>query len=272
MGGLQEFINEHGSLQAILIGLTASYILWIIAKRISEERRIQALGGHTRYATTYAPFCKSSHRIQLDMKETLTNSPSALDMIARTVYNTMRHTNLEGWRGFFYRDGKGGYTLETRPAGQRIVLTADVENIKAILAGQFDDYGKGELFHSQWKEFLGDSIFATDGELWKASRQLIRPQFVKDRVSDLHIHEKHVQILMNNIANGGIKGSPGVANDNIAQGRVLDVSDHFFRYTLDSATEFLLGTSVDSLLVQEQSFANAFGEVQRIQNLIARAG
>lgn len=52
-----EHINEHASTQAILIGLFASYVLWIIAKRISEERRIQALGGHALYATTYAPFC-----------------------------------------------------------------------------------------------------------------------------------------------------------------------------------------------------------------------
>lgn len=193
-------------------------------------------------------------------------------MIARTVYNSIKHTNMESWRGFFERDGKGGFTLETRPAGQRVVITADVENIKAILAGQFNDYGKGELFHQDWKEFLGDSIFATDGDLWHASRQLIRPQFIKERVSDLHSFEKHVQVLINNVANGGVHGSPGVANDNIASGRIVDVSNQFFRYTLDQATEFLLGQSVGSLHVEEQEFANAFGEVQRLQNLFARAG
>lgn len=193
-------------------------------------------------------------------------------MIARFIYDSVNHTNLEGWRGFFERDGKGGYTIEARLAGQRSILTADVENIKAILAGQFKDYGKGEILHSQFKEFLGDSIFTTDGDLWHASRQLIRPLFVKDRVGDLNINEKHVQYLMNNIANGGTHGSSGVANDNIAQGRVLDVSDQFLRYTLDSATEFLFGTSVGSLHVQEQEFAIAFGEVQRIQNLIFEAG
>lgn len=247
-----EEVFEHASVKAVAIGLVASYVLFLIAKRITEERRIQALGGHTRYATTYAPFC--------------------LDMIVRTVYNTMKHKNLEGWRGFFERDGKGGYTVESRPAGLRIILTADVENIKAILASQFGDYGKGEPFHQDWKEFLGDSIFATDGDLWHASRQLIRPQFAKDRVSDLHIHEKHLQFLLENCANGGVKGVPGVANDNIACGRVFDVSDNFFRYTLDSATEFLLGKSVGSLHIPRQEFADAFGEVQRIQNLIARAG
>lgn len=193
-------------------------------------------------------------------------------MIIKTVYNTIHHANLEGWRKIFADNGKGGWTVDTRPAGQRVIMTADVENIKAILASQFGDYGKGQPFHKDWSEFLGDSIFTTDGALWHGSRQLIRPQFIKDRVSDLDTFEKHVQVLMRAIANGGVKGAPGVAADNVAQGRVLDVSDLFFRYTLDSATDFLLGSSVNSLETPRQEFAEAFGEVQRVQNIIARAG
>jgi cytochrome P450 len=192
-----------------------------------------------------------------------------VDMVIIAVYNTMHHQNLEGWRKFFSGDN---YTVEGRPAGQRIILTADVENIKAILATQFQDFGKGEDFHKDWSEFLGDSIFTTDTEKWHASRQLIRPQFIKDRVSDLEVFEEHVQILIKAIANGGVKGAPGVATDGIGKGRLVDVSDLFFRYTLDAATDFLLGHSVGSLEVPIQDFAEAFSEVQRVQNIIARAG
>jgi cytochrome P450 len=193
-------------------------------------------------------------------------------LIIRTVHNAIHHESLEGWNKNFADNGKGGWTVDTRPAGQRVIITADVENIKAVLATQFGDYGKGEPFHKDWKEFLGDSIFTTDGDLWHGSRQLIRPQFIKDRVSDLDTFERHVQVLMRAIANGGVKGAPGVGTDNVAQGRILDVSNLFFRYTLDSATDFLLGSSVNSLETPRQEFAEAFGEVQRVQNLIARAG
>lgn len=31
------------------------------------------------------------------------------------------------------------------------IMTVDPENIKAILATQFNDYGKGEEFHAAWK-------------------------------------------------------------------------------------------------------------------------
>lgn len=184
----------------------------------------------------------------------------------------MHYTDLQGWRKVFADGGKGGWTVDVRPAGQRMIVTADVENIKAILASQFGDYGKGEPFHKDWSDFLGDSIFTTDGDLWHGSRHLIRPQFIKDRVSDLDTFERHVQVLMRAIANGGVKGVPGVATDNVAQGRVLDVSNLFFRYTLDSATDFLLGNSVNSLEIPKQEFAEAFGEVQRVQNIIARSG
>ena len=49
---------DHAPVQAILIVGVVPYILYVIGMRIAEERRIQALGGHTRHATTYAPFGK----------------------------------------------------------------------------------------------------------------------------------------------------------------------------------------------------------------------
>jgi hypothetical protein len=42
--------------------------------------------------------------------------------------------------------------------GQRIIMTADQENVKAILATQFDDFGKGEKFREDWVDMLGHSM------------------------------------------------------------------------------------------------------------------
>jgi cytochrome P450 len=175
----------------------------------------------------------------------------------------MRHQNMAGWLRWF--GGANSWTVEATPGGRRVVFTADPENIKAILATQFNDYGKGQPFHDEWKDFLGDSIFTTDLDMWHDSRQLIRPQFIKDRVSDLGIFEEHVQILIKQIKTLGLTAEG-------KQGKELEVSDLFFRYTLDAATHFLLGRSVDSLEIQEQEFAEAFSEAQRIQSIITRAG
>lgn len=111
------------------------------------------------------------------------------------------------------------YTIELHATGERFIITTDPENLKAVLATQFEDYGKGEDFNKVWHAFLGDSallpifyfwaihnddkgIFSTDHEKWHASRQLIRPQFAKDRVSDLARLEDHIQVLFGLIGDG----------------------------------------------------------------------
>lgn len=80
-------------------------------------------------------------------------------------------------------------------------------------------------------------------------------------MSDLEVFERHVSAFMDALDKAGVP-----------HGREVDISDFFFRYTLDAATDFLLGKSVDSLQSPKQDFAEAFAEVQRVQNLIARAG
>lgn len=144
----------------------------------------------------------------------------------------------------------------------RIIFTIDPENIKALLTGQFNDFGKGEPFHREWREFLGDSIFATDGELWSSSRHLIRPMFVRDRIVDTEIFETNVQKLITLFeGNSSPHGS-----------KIVDVGDLYFRYTLDAATHYLLGKGTDSLDNPTTVFAEAFRYVQARQADYFRMG
>lgn len=137
-----------------------------------------------------------------------------MDIAWTSLTYTMSDRAMEYWEFLFTRAPAQSRTVELTMARQRFIFTADPENIKATLATQFEDYGKGETFHNDWKEFLGDSIFTTDGEEWRNSRNLIRPQFIKSRVSDLDIFEKHVNILISQI--GG-------------QGQGVDISALFYR-------------------------------------------
>ncbi|KAJ9648741.1 hypothetical protein H2199_000654 [Coniosporium tulheliwenetii] len=213
---------------SVLILIVAYYIISTL-RLLNENRKIRSLGARAPIRRTYLPSASTS-----------STRPSTF------------------WEKSFSRGPEDhNYTLEFRTSGQRIIFTADPENIKAILATQFQDYGKGEQFNKDWHDFLGDSIFTTDGERWHNSRQLIRPQFIRDRLSDLDIFERHFQELAPKL--GG-------------KGQTVDVADLFFRYTLDAATDFLLGRSVNSLVDPQVRFAKAFGEVQRFQSLIARIG
>lgn len=143
---------------------------------------------------------------------------------------------------------------------KRVIITIDPENIKAVLTGQFQDFGKGESFHREWKGLLGDSIFATDGEKWSSARQLLRPMFVRDRIVDTQMFEPNVQKLLRLFSGSSKKG------------KVVEVSDLFFRFTLDTSTEYLLGKGTDSLDNPKTRFAQAFEYVQIKQSEYFRLG
>jgi cytochrome P450 len=168
---------------------------------------------------------------------------------------------LDLWQGMFESTGgaaKNSYTCELHLlASERVVFTADVENTKAILTTQFQDFGKGPQFHREWKDFLGDSIFSTDRQQWHDSRNLIRPMFQRERVADLDIVETHVRKVINLMGPG--------------DGRMIRLDKILFRFSLDASTDFLYGRSVNSL-DRESEFATAFDEVQRVQVLEGRLG
>lgn len=128
-------------------------------------------------------------------------------------------------------------------------VTVDPRNIQAMLATQFDDFGLGPVRRAVMLPTLGDGIFVQDGKAWAHSRSLLRPQFVREQVSDLDLEERHVQNLMRLLPakDGGWTAE-------------TDIQTLFFRLTLDSASDFLFGESVDSQLGEAGLSANKTAE------------
>ncbi len=188
--------------------------------------------------------------------------PFGIDFVAWSVYHNSSHKDIILWRKLFSRYGRGiaPYTVEVQLGSERVIFTADHENMKAILATKFAEYGKGPKFYDDWKDFLGNSIFATDGRQWEDARHLIRPLFLRQRIEDLNVFEKHTTKLVTMLS--GPYGEPCE----------VDVMNLFFRFTLDVATDFLFGAPLNSLENPEEEFAVAFAEVQRVQRLITVAG
>jgi cytochrome P450 len=120
---------------------------------------------------------------------------------------------------------------------QDVYFTSDPKNIQALLATQFNDFGLGPARIGNMSQTLGSGIFTQDGKPWEHSRALLRPNFVRDQVSDLELEENHVQNMFKVMP---IQSDGWTAETNIQQ--------LFFRLTIDSATEFLFGESVDSQL------------------------
>lgn len=225
--------------------LLGSFVVFCVFRKFQASAQIARLGAR-------AP------KIQFRL-------PYALDFVYKGQQANVLSQDLEFWDETVSRaGGRNNVKTAELDAGisTRAIMTTDPENIKALLTGQFADYGKGEPFHQDWKEFLGDSIFTTDGDLWSRSRQLIRPMFARERIVDTEIFEKHVQHLIPLL---GGSNSP-------SSSKVVDVGSLFYRYTLDAATDYLLGQGTDSLENPQTGFAEAFRYVQQRQSELFRFG
>jgi hypothetical protein len=66
-----------------------------------------------------------------------------------------------------YRDN--GPTYSSVIMGMKVFNTMDPENIKALLATNFSDFGLGKRLDS-FGSLLGSGIFTTDGAAWEHSR------------------------------------------------------------------------------------------------------
>lgn len=232
---------------ALGVGLALFALFWVLKLRVA--RQIQALGGKAPEIPTYLPV--------------------AADFIFKSMQAAKSHKDLEFWKQSTLNAQKANkisfrpYTAEINQLiSNRLIFTTDPENIKAMLTGQFNDFGKGEPFHREWREFLGDSIFATDGELWSASRHLIRPMFTRDRIVDTEIFETNVRKLIN------LFGGSSAPNES----KIVDVGGLYFRYTLDASTDYLLGQGTNSLDNPTARFAEAFRYVQSQQSKYFRMG
>ena len=162
--------------------------------------------------------------------------------------------------------GRKGTIFKFNLLGQHLYYTSDPKIIQAMLATQFSDFSLGTARRNNMLPTLGDGIFVQDGKAWEHSRALLRPSFVRELISDLDLEERHVQNLIKQIKSG----QDGWTTE-------VEIQTLFFRLTIDSATDFLFGESVDSQLADtdpvsseksgkkkqdERGFSRAFDNAQ----------
>lgn len=220
----------------VLVFVVGSLVLFYGSRRVWKDYKIRKVGG------VRAPVLA-------------TNPLTGLRFFIDAGYKQMNNRLLDYYNGVFrWATPECPNCVEIAFNGNvRFILSRDPEHVKTVLTSKFTDFGKGQQFHQTWSPFLGDSIFTTDGHLWQDSRSLIRPMFIKEKVRDLEIFDKWTQVLISKLPSSG---------------GTVDISDLFYRMTLDVTTDFLLGESVNSLENPKHEFAVAFTEVQRIQMML----
>ncbi|CAN8102777.1 unnamed protein product [Discula destructiva] len=199
-----------------------SYIVYLVLDSIVTRRRIAA---------------KSRELGCQDPPQEHFRLPFGIDNV-QAAMAADRERNFPEWiRG--RAEKMGTYTWQISLFGQRIIGTHEPQNIQAILANQFGTFDLGPMRRGVFWPMLGNGIFSQSGGDWKHSREMMRPQFTREQVSDLDLEERHVQNMMSAL---DVKLKPD------GWTHTVDLQELFFRLTLDSATEFLLGESADSQL------------------------
>lgn len=233
------FADSHGTLTRV--------ILWVVAVPLL----LGALNTYKEYA-----YRSRAKKHGCDVPKYISGFPFGL-RTARLMYKAFKEDMfVKGSAEQFYEYNAD--TVRLQNVGATSTVTMDPENIKAVLATQFKDFDLGARY-PQFKPLLGDGIFTLSGNGWHHSRTLLRPQFANEQVSRLQDIEHHVQILNELFTKKSAKG-------------YFDAQDLFFKLTLDTATDFLFGESVDTLkmengvanekLLKANEFANAFNDGQ----------
>ncbi|KAL4994766.1 cytochrome P450 [Aspergillus recurvatus] len=168
--------------------------------------------------------------------------PFGIDYIIRRILYSAQNKSMLFWEELFQKHHPL-QTLEIRLGLADRDCIPGCRGRQGLASRQFGDFGKGERFHSEWQAFLGDAIFTTDGDKWHAN---------------MSTFERHVQKLLGILREG--------------ENQPFNAFDLCLRLSMDIATDFLLGQSVNSLSTPADEFSAASADVQRIQSWITMAG
>jgi len=151
-------------------------------------------------------------------------------------------------------DDMGVNTITVPSLGRHPIQTIEPEILKTVQSLKFKDWSLGKRRRINFSPLIGHGIFTSDGEEWQHSREMLRPNFVRNQIGDVATFETHVSHLIDAIPRDGT---------------TVDLQDLFFRLTIDSATEFLIGESTNCLqpglsTVSASKFAKCFNHAQEI--------
>ncbi|KAF8516458.1 cytochrome P450 [Hysterangium stoloniferum] len=159
--------------------------------------------------------------------------PGNVDMIPRAI--SAGRTDYFGQYLADVLAQVGSTTGILKVVGDERLITINPKNIKKLLSTEFESFHKGPFFNEVTEPFLGVGVFNSDGAMWQFHRKVTKPFFTKERITDFLLYDRKAALTL------------GKMQQRLDTGMAVDFHVSSWRFTLDSASEFLLGTSVNSL-------------------------
>ena len=117
-----------------------------------------------------------------------------------------------------------------------------------MLASNFNDWTITTRRKHAFGPYMGQGIFTSDGLIWKHSRELLRPNFARTQMDNPATLEPHVSTLLEAIPRDG---------------STFDLQELFFRFTTDTAIDFLFGLDVATSREYVTVFTKALNHINK---------
>ena len=76
----------------------------------------------------------------------------------------------------------GMHLGETRTAGHRMYIANQPDLVKRVLVDEWENFPKSDIVADMLELLMGDSIFVSNGEVWKRQRRMMEPAFEQARI------------------------------------------------------------------------------------------
>ncbi|KAL8533788.1 hypothetical protein ACS0TY_009979 [Phlomoides rotata] len=127
---------------------------------------------------------------------------------------------------------------------------AHPDDVEHVLKTNFNNYPKGEVYHSYMEVLLGDGIFNVDGDLWRKQRKTASFEFASKNLRDFST----VVFREYSLKLSAILSQACYNNDQV------DMQELLMRMTLDSICKVGFGVEIGTLApnLPDNKFAKAF--------------
>ncbi|KAM0788869.1 hypothetical protein ACM66B_002954 [Microbotryomycetes sp. NB124-2] len=182
-------------------------------------------------------------------------SPSGWPVLGNTIEVARNKDKVLEMMHQSYHDNKSGKCLTLTLPWQRMIALTRPEQIEHVQKTNFQNYGKGQSFHENVKDILGDGIFAVDGPKWHAQRKATSRVFTGTAFRG----------VISQSLNSSLAKMVKILERHSASGQPFALDTLFFAFTLDSFAEMAFGLSIGALNPDSDApipFAEAFDEAQ----------
>ncbi|KAK2353349.1 cytochrome P450 704C1 [Trifolium repens] len=173
--------------------------------------------------------------------------PKTWPFLGAAIEQLMNYDRMHDWLVQYFSMSK---TVVVPMPFTTYTYIADPINVEHVLKTNFNNYPKGEVYHSYMEVLLGHGIFNVDGELWKKQRKTASLEFASRNLRDFSTKVfKEYALKLSSILN-----QASFLNQQI------DMQELLMRMTLDSICKVGFGVEIGTLNPNSpnNSFAKAF--------------